>query len=930
MLYLKSRYGSAISSLGLIGLIFLCLHCIGAVDAYAEEKILNGRITNAETGEALPVAHIRIEGTRSGTISNNDGDYSLTVPDLPATLIVSYIGYKSTKITVDETTALPLDIALAPSPVMIETVTVYPEDEARRIMRNVIENKKKWRPRLETYTVDAYTRLNLANDKQIVSMVESVSDVYWDRDQGLKEITRSKRQSVNIKTTENIAMAHMTPNLYDDNIDILDYDCIGPTHPDALDHYQFRITEKRFMDDAAVYVISVTPKSRLQPLFVGTIAVLDSVYAMIEADLEPSEAVMLPPPLNYYRFVISQKFSTFGGDFWLPVDVHSRGEIKIKLPGIEFPMMKIEQLTRFGEYKINVPMPDSLFKKRTMITITASPGSVSATVANENLPTATAKRDSISASSARDKGRGAEKETIADDNAAGVKEKTAVSHDTAVTESRQSSPSQIAVSEAADSSAARISIPVVSKADSIAAAHEDSLRAIARIDSIFSASANVIPFTDEEQIAYAKIDSSLTLDRAFKPKGLLVRIAGDGDDEKKRSEHREPGPVGKFMKRLGHIEPNLRYNRVEAFYGGLAWEKPVHKHLTLSLNGGYGTGTERWSYGGGLSSVWGGHGEWTASVHASTSAVPRQTGASAQADGNLPPVIGMVYPAWLTSILALSGRQEYYDWYRADKTELSLGRSFAKNRIRLAGGVGFEHHESLEKTTDRTITGKKYDQPPNIPIDDGELRSVKFSFRYGDAYSPISLAPRKGVTIAVEHSSPAVFKSDFTFSRIDLDAGWRFETFLKRRMFPNTLDLRLIGGTTTGKAPIQRFGLINGVMGMFTPFGVFRSMRDRPLEGEHYCALFAEHNFRTVPFELIGLRGIARKGVGIIVHGGAGRTWISADRKAGILQPLSYRDKPTSEIGLSLNGLFTLFRVDVTKRLDSHGIVVGAWLARYI
>jgi len=63
---------------------------------YAQHKI-SGIITN-EQGETLIGATIQEMGTVHGTVSNVDGSYVLEVSSPEATLIFSYIGYKSQEI----------------------------------------------------------------------------------------------------------------------------------------------------------------------------------------------------------------------------------------------------------------------------------------------------------------------------------------------------------------------------------------------------------------------------------------------------------------------------------------------------------------------------------------------------------------------------------------------------------------------------------------------------------------------------------------------------------------------------------------------------------------------------------------------------------------------------------------------------------------
>jgi len=58
--------------------------------------LISGKITDSETGEAVPYAAVHIPGTNKGTQTNQDGYYTLqNVPTDTSTVIISSIGYKS-------------------------------------------------------------------------------------------------------------------------------------------------------------------------------------------------------------------------------------------------------------------------------------------------------------------------------------------------------------------------------------------------------------------------------------------------------------------------------------------------------------------------------------------------------------------------------------------------------------------------------------------------------------------------------------------------------------------------------------------------------------------------------------------------------------------------------------------------------------------
>ncbi|MCH8011866.1 MAG: SusC/RagA family TonB-linked outer membrane protein [Candidatus Marinimicrobia bacterium] len=61
---------------------------------------ITGKVTDAQTGESLVGANIVVKGTFIGTTTDIEGKYRLLLPEESATLVVSYIGYKSEEVTV--------------------------------------------------------------------------------------------------------------------------------------------------------------------------------------------------------------------------------------------------------------------------------------------------------------------------------------------------------------------------------------------------------------------------------------------------------------------------------------------------------------------------------------------------------------------------------------------------------------------------------------------------------------------------------------------------------------------------------------------------------------------------------------------------------------------------------------------------------------
>jgi len=465
--------------------LFLLLLFFHILSVHAN-NIVTGYIKDAQTEQPLAAANIEILGTFQGTISNEDGRYTLELKKLPATILVSYIGYESQSFTF--TTELPDKLNILLEPIILETepIIVIAEDPAMRIMREVIRQKKLWQDKLQTYKALAYSRLVFENDSGIVSIAESTSEAFWDRDKGPREVIKSKRQTSNLSDDQNFAFSSYIPNFYDDDIEIVGYQVVGPTNSDAFDFYEFKLRDVKRMDDHIVYLIDVIPTSKLQPTFIGQVSVLDSVFALLSIDLKPYKSIIFPIPIQALNLSYKQQFRNFGKEFWLPIDYRVEGVIKIGFTGLQFPNIIYKRITGLTDYEVNIDLPDSLYEDEEFLSV-----------------------DSL-------------------------------------------------------------------------AIKKDSLSAHTR---------PLIPLSHTEENAYETLDSTATLEKAFKPSGFLAKFieVRSGSETKDTSSG-----ISKF---LSDFSPQLWFNRVDAWHVGVKYEHNLTKNFTFQFNTAYKTGLNRWSYG---------------------------------------------------------------------------------------------------------------------------------------------------------------------------------------------------------------------------------------------------------------------------------------------------------------------------------------------
>ena len=83
--------------------------CI-SLSLQAQNVSLSGKVTDANSGDALPGVSVMIEGTSSGTASDAEGNYALSVP-ANATLVFSFIGYANQSVAVNNRTTINVTLA---------------------------------------------------------------------------------------------------------------------------------------------------------------------------------------------------------------------------------------------------------------------------------------------------------------------------------------------------------------------------------------------------------------------------------------------------------------------------------------------------------------------------------------------------------------------------------------------------------------------------------------------------------------------------------------------------------------------------------------------------------------------------------------------------------------------------------------------------
>ena len=101
--------------------IFMCAILLINYTASAQTPAISGKVTSAD-GQSLPGVSVTSAGTTTGVVTNEDGEYKISLPNGSVNLTFSYIGYQSQTISVSGRTII--SVALQPDSKNLNAVVV--------------------------------------------------------------------------------------------------------------------------------------------------------------------------------------------------------------------------------------------------------------------------------------------------------------------------------------------------------------------------------------------------------------------------------------------------------------------------------------------------------------------------------------------------------------------------------------------------------------------------------------------------------------------------------------------------------------------------------------------------------------------------------------------------------------------------------------
>ena len=106
--------------------------------SFAQGHSISGTVRDGSTNELLPFANISVKGLNTGTVTDQNGSFKLTLKPGSCELVVSFVGYRTeTKQIQMEEADKSLHIKLFPTDILLQEVTVYSSAPGQAVQTEV-------------------------------------------------------------------------------------------------------------------------------------------------------------------------------------------------------------------------------------------------------------------------------------------------------------------------------------------------------------------------------------------------------------------------------------------------------------------------------------------------------------------------------------------------------------------------------------------------------------------------------------------------------------------------------------------------------------------------------------------------------------------------------------------------------------------------
>ncbi len=295
-------------------LFLFILWSLSFLNAQGQTVRLTGKIVDHHTGESIPFAHLAIETTGIGAISDLYGHFKLDFPEqYQAGMIhVSCLGYKSVKIALGRLDRSKIEIRLKQDVVQLQEVVVKPEDPLnllREAFRRIPENYDT-----TMHTLSGYYKMSALLDDKNIRYTEAFIDIFKFPYHAYRENHTSRSDSIHLRAVrikpneiKDWKLHTMLPwekSIYHLRYrDIVKEFCSEKnTFKKFISGYHFDLEKMVFINGRRTYKIRVTPKKNKSYIhWNGHIFLDEATRAFVKVDFVSTPKLLkkLKAKINY-------------------------------------------------------------------------------------------------------------------------------------------------------------------------------------------------------------------------------------------------------------------------------------------------------------------------------------------------------------------------------------------------------------------------------------------------------------------------------------------------------------------------------------------------------------------------------------------------------------------------------------------------------
>lgn len=278
-------------------MLFLCLTFIlGGMFAYADGslKSISGIAKDRSTKKKLENVSISIPGTNIATVTNEDGNFLIKLPDnieMPS-LKADLIGYSTSYLSAEEIAKSDKEITIMLSPLSntLKEVTVY-GGQPRPLIENAMEKiPQNYSDSSSLFT--AFYRETIQKGKRFIGISEAMTKIYKKSyktrtiDSDRVKVIKG-RKLLSQKSSDTLAVKILGGPTLPVILDVVKNEN-ALFNKNELDYYDFKMGKIAFVDDRPQYVIEFSPKKVIlpYPLSKGTVMIDCESLAFTRADFE--------------------------------------------------------------------------------------------------------------------------------------------------------------------------------------------------------------------------------------------------------------------------------------------------------------------------------------------------------------------------------------------------------------------------------------------------------------------------------------------------------------------------------------------------------------------------------------------------------------------------------------------------------------------